>query len=69
MPKRFEGIKSSFMSEGMSEAEASERAAKIFNSSLKEGETAMTPDNPHGRKMEKKKRRTIMMDMGASSTG
>lgn len=42
MPRKYEAIRDKFISEGMGEAEAETRAAKIYNSQRKRGQRPVT---------------------------
>jgi len=60
MPKRYESIRDSLVAIGVSLKEAKTRAARIFNSTRKEGETPVT-----GKHKKKKKTKPGAMDDNA----
>lgn len=48
MPAKYEAIRDKFKSQGMSDAEAKTRAAKIFNATRKKGQAPVTGHSEGG---------------------
>ena len=55
MPKKYEEMRDKFKAEGMSDAEAKEKAAKIYNAQRNPGQTPVTNKKHRKRKRRGKK--------------